>query len=151
MNVVEEFETWIGIQVNTTKTKQMTVDGVFADNRTDTVKVTYKDEPLTITPESEVVRYLGFWVTPNDNMKSAMDLVFERTLQAKEIIQGHPLDPKQTIEVFEEKAVVMYGNSTKALKITRRCRLSDHEKQPPTDHVTMFLYIEGGNDPRDGS
>jgi hypothetical protein len=48
-----------------------------------------------------------------------MDLVFERTLKAKETIQGHPLDSKQTIEVFEEKAVGMYGNSTKALKITR--------------------------------
>jgi len=42
----------------------MTLDGVVT-NRTDVVKVTYKDEPLTITPESETVRYLGFWTTPN--------------------------------------------------------------------------------------
>jgi hypothetical protein len=45
----------------------MTVDGV-AVNRTDTVKTTHKNEPLTITPESEEVRYLGFWDTPNGNM-----------------------------------------------------------------------------------
>ena len=32
MNVVQEFEVWSSIQVNTTKTKLMTVDGV-ADNR----------------------------------------------------------------------------------------------------------------------
>ena len=38
----------------------MTVDGVAA-NRTETVTVTYKGEPLTTTPESEAVRYLGFW------------------------------------------------------------------------------------------
>ena len=40
----------------------MTVDGIVA-NRADTVKVTYKHEPLIITPESEAVRYLGFWAT----------------------------------------------------------------------------------------
>jgi hypothetical protein len=89
---------------NTTTTKLMTVDGVAA-NRTDTVKVTYKNEPLTITPESEVVRYLGFWTTPNGNMQSSMDLVFERTLKTKETIQGHPLDPKEAIEVFVVKGV----------------------------------------------
>jgi hypothetical protein len=104
MNDVQEFESWSGIQVNTTKTQLMTVDGVAA-NRTDPVKVTYKDKPLTITPESEAVRYLGFWSTPNGNMKSAMDLVFERTLKVKETIQDHPLHPKQGIEVFAAKAV----------------------------------------------
>jgi hypothetical protein len=73
MNVVQEFEAWSDIQVNTT------------------------------TPESEDVRYLGFWTTPNGNMKSGMDLVFERTLKAKETIQGHPLDPKQSIGLYGER------------------------------------------------
>ncbi len=86
------------------KTKLMTIDGTVA-NRIDTVTVTYRDEPLPLTPESEAVRYLGFWTTPNGNMKAAMDLVFERTMKAKETIQGHPLDPKQAIEVFAAKAV----------------------------------------------
>ena len=62
MNAVQAFEVWSVIQVNTTKTKLMTVDGIVA-NRADTVKVTYKHEPLIITPESEEVRYLGFWAT----------------------------------------------------------------------------------------
>jgi hypothetical protein len=69
------------------------------------VTVTYRNEPLTITPEPEAVRYLVFWFTPNGNMKSAMDLVFERTIKSKETIQGHPLDPKQAIEVFVAKTV----------------------------------------------
>jgi hypothetical protein len=94
MNAVQEFEAWSGIHVNTTKTKLMAIDGIAA-NRTDAVTVTYRDEPLTLTPESEAVRYLGFWATPNGNMKAAMNLVFERTIKAKETIQGHPLDPKQ--------------------------------------------------------
>jgi len=34
-----------------------------------------------------------------------MNLVFYRTLKAKDTIQGHPLDPKQAIEVFAAKAV----------------------------------------------
>ena len=58
MNAIQAFETWNGIQVNATKTKLMTVDGIVA-NRTNTVKVTYRNEPLHITPESEAVRYLG--------------------------------------------------------------------------------------------
>ena len=102
MNTVQEFEAWSGIQVNTTKTKLMTVDGVAA-NKTDAVKVTYKNGPLTVTPESEAVRYLGFRATPNGNMQSAMDLVFERTLKAKETIQGHPLDPKQAMKSLRQK------------------------------------------------
>ena len=49
-------------------------------NRTVPVRVTYKDIPLDITPETESVHYLGFWVTPNGNMQAAMQLVMDRTL-----------------------------------------------------------------------
>ena len=94
LNAVQEFEAWSGIPVNTTKTKLMVVDGVVA-NRTVPIKVTYKNTPLDITPETEAVRYLGFWATPNGNMQAAMQLVMDRTLRAKETIQGHPLGPKQ--------------------------------------------------------
>jgi hypothetical protein len=45
-------------------------------------------------------RHIGFWATPTRNMPAAMDLVVDRTLRAKENIQGHPLDPKQAMEVF---------------------------------------------------
>ncbi len=79
--------------MNTTKTKLMMVDGIIAD-RSVPVHVTYRNEPLNFTPKSEPVRYLGFWATPNGNMQAAMNLVFDRTLKAKETIQGHPLDPK---------------------------------------------------------
>ena len=67
MNAIQVFGAWSGIQVNTKKTKPMTVDGVVV-NRTNAVKVTYRNEPLSITPESEEVRCLGFWTTPNGNM-----------------------------------------------------------------------------------
>jgi hypothetical protein len=56
MNAVQEFEAWSGIHVNTTKTKLMAIDGIVV-NRTDAVTVTYRDEPLYLTPESEAVRY----------------------------------------------------------------------------------------------
>ena len=104
MNTIEEFESWSGIPVNTAKTKLMIVDGIAA-NRNATVRVEYNNSPLDVTPETEAVRYLGFWTTPNDNMKAVMDLVMERTLRAKETIQGHPLGPRQTVEVFAAKAV----------------------------------------------
>ena len=32
-----------------------------------------------------------------------MNLVMERTLRAKETIQGHPLGPRQEVEVFTGK------------------------------------------------
>jgi hypothetical protein len=56
-------------------------------------------------PESESVSYLGFWATPNGNMQTAKDLVYDRTLQAKVTIQGHPLDPNQAMAMFSGKAV----------------------------------------------
>jgi hypothetical protein len=104
INTVQEFEAWSGIPVNTTKTKLMVVDGI-VENRTVPVRVAYKDIPLDITPETETVRYLGFWTTPNGNMQTAMQLVMDRTLRVKETIQGHPLGPKQTVEIFATKAV----------------------------------------------
>jgi hypothetical protein len=104
LNAIQEFEEWIGIPVNTLKTKQMTVDGIEA-NRTIIEELTYHDKPLSISPESESVRYLGFWATPNGNMQAAKDLVYDRTRRAKECIQGHPLDPKQAMAMFSAKAV----------------------------------------------
>jgi hypothetical protein len=50
------------------------------------------------------VRYLRFWATLNGNMQSAMNLVFDGTLKTKETIQGHPLDPKQGIDVFASES-----------------------------------------------
>jgi hypothetical protein len=41
----------------------------------------------------------------NDNMQSAKNLVYDRTIRAKESIQGHPLDPKQTMAMFSAKVV----------------------------------------------
>jgi hypothetical protein len=86
------------------KTKQITVDGIVA-NWTIIENLTYHDKSLPITPESESERYLGFWSTPNDNMQVAKDLVYDRTLRAKESIQGHPLDPKQAMTMFSVKTV----------------------------------------------
>ena len=48
-------------------------------------------------------------------MQAAMNLVFDRTLKTKETIQGHPLDPKQAIEVFAAKAV---GNFHRTMEET---------------------------------
>jgi len=174
MDAVQKFEAWSGIQVNTTKTKLMTVDGIVA-NREDSVKVTYKNETLTVTPESEAVRYLGFWATPNGNMQAAMNLVFDITLKSKEIIQGHPLDPKQAIEVFAAKAVGNFRYLAtapwKRRDLERLDRLwrqgyktawklnestVNHPWTSPKNmggmgYARMALHIKGENDPRGGS
>ncbi len=70
MDVIQKFEEWSGMTVNTLKTNQMTVDGV-QDNRTTVEDITHNGETLLIVPESEPVRYLGFWTTPNGNMQEA--------------------------------------------------------------------------------
>jgi hypothetical protein len=104
LNAIQEFEKWCGIPVNTMKTKQMTVDDIEA-NRMIAEHLTYHGDPLPIALESESVRYLGFWATPNGNMQAAKDLVYDRTLKAKVAIQGHPLDPKQAQATYAAKAV----------------------------------------------
>ena len=104
MDAVQKFEEWSGMPVNTLKTKQMTVDDI-KEKRTEIEEVKYNNETLLIVPESEPVRYLGFWVTPNGNMKASKDLVYERTLTAKETIRGNPLDPKQAVATFTAKAI----------------------------------------------
>jgi hypothetical protein len=60
LNAFQEFEEWIGIPVNTMKTKQMTVDGIEV-NREIIEDLTYNNKPLPIDPESEPVisRFLG--------------------------------------------------------------------------------------------
>ena len=84
MDVIQEFETWSGIPVNTTKKKLMIIDGI-STNRNVPVRVEYNNIPIDVTPETEAVRYLGFWGTPNGNMKTVMDLVMERTLRGKDL------------------------------------------------------------------
>ncbi len=76
LNAIQEFEEWSGIPVNTMKTKQMTVD--------------------VIETNGEIIEVLTY----HDN-----DLVYDRTLRAKEAIQGHPLDPKQVMTMFSTKSV----------------------------------------------
>ncbi len=91
LNAIQEFEKWSGIPVNALKTKQMTVDDI-ETNREIVEELTYHGKSLPIAPESESVRYLGFWASPNGNMQAAKELVYDRTLRAKEAIQGHPLE-----------------------------------------------------------
>ena len=38
-------------------------------------------------------------------MQTDKDLVYDRTLRAKKVIQGHPLDPKQAMAMFSAKTV----------------------------------------------
>ena len=82
MDTIQDFEVWSGILVNTVKTKLMIIDGITA-NRNVPVRVEYNNIPLDVNPEIEAVRYLGFWATPNCNMKTVMDLVMEWTLRVK--------------------------------------------------------------------
>ena len=77
---------------NTAKTKLMIIDGI-ASNRNVPVRVEYNNIPLDVTPETETVRYLGFWVTPNGNMRVAMDLVVERTFEPKKQFRATLWDP----------------------------------------------------------
>jgi hypothetical protein len=119
LNVIQEFEEWSGIPVNTLKTKQMTVDGIEA-NRAIIEELTYHDKPLPISPESESVRYLGFLATPNGNMQEAKDLVYDRTCRAKESIQGHPLDPKQAMVMFSAKTVGIFRYLTAIMPWNQR-------------------------------
>lgn len=70
----------------------------FARNNTDMqslMDTIQEFEKWSGMPESESVRYLGFWATSNGNMQAVKDLVYERTLVAKETIRGHlTLDPE---------------------------------------------------------
>ena len=104
MDVIQEFEVWSGIPVNTSKTKLMIIDGI-ETNRNVPVRVEYNNIPIDVTPETESVRYHDFWATLNGNMKTVMDLVMERTLRGKKTIQGHLLGPRQSVEVFVTKSV----------------------------------------------
>jgi hypothetical protein len=76
LNAIQEFEEYSGIQVNTLKTKKMTVDGI-ETNRVIIEEPTYHNKPL----------------------------VYDRTHRAKESIQGHPLDPKKAMTMFSAKVV----------------------------------------------
>ncbi len=42
-------------------------------------------------------------------MQTAKDLVYDRTLRAKESIQGYPLDYKQAMSTFSTKEVGNFG------------------------------------------
>ncbi len=102
LDAIQEFEKWSGIPVNSMKTKQMTVDDI-EDNREIIEELKYHGESLPIAPESESVRYLGFWATPNGNMQAAKDLVYDRTLRGKETSKGTRWTPNRQWRRFQLK------------------------------------------------
>ena len=63
MNVIQEFEAWIGIPVNTSKTELMIVDGIAA-NRADPVRVRTITSPWT-SPHGDKETIQGHPLGPN--------------------------------------------------------------------------------------
>jgi len=97
-------------------------------------------------------------------MQAAKDLVYDRTLRAKESIQGHPLDYKQAMATFSAKAVGNFRYLAvitpwrqreldrldrywrQGFKTAWRINVSNDEERPGQSHEELVMHLQRGAD-----
>ena len=99
LNTIQEFEEWSGLRVNRKKTCLMVIE--------DSTKVSlpgegleYQGYPIRRVESAEAVRYLGLWGTAAGDMAETKKRILEKTREARDMIEHHPLHPEQAVELF---------------------------------------------------
>ena len=66
----------------------------------DSMPLTYQGHPITTLASTSSVRYLGLWGTACGDMAETKRRILEKTRNARDMIEHHPLTPEQAIEHF---------------------------------------------------
>ena len=104
LGVLEEFESWSGIRLNLKKTVCMRI-GKGAREQQPELNLRYRGKAVRVAAVDEPIRYLGFWATADGDFAETKRRVIEKTKQAIDRIQHHPLTPELAWEVFVSQGV----------------------------------------------
>jgi len=106
LDVVQEFTTWCGMEINVKKTFLLVID---KDRKrresTPASDLRINDERLKTLHINDACRYLGYWGTGNGDMSATREVVREKARLARDLIKSHPMMPELSAELFAQKGI----------------------------------------------
>ena len=99
LNKIQEFEEWSGLKVNHKKTCVMIVGRDRKQSQGD-LGLTYQGREIKTLSPSTACRYLGLWGTADGDMTETKRRIFQKTKEARDMLEHHPLTPEQAVELF---------------------------------------------------
>ena len=99
LDTVQMFEEWSGLRVNQKKTCAMIIGRTDCPGQ-ECKPLSYQGHPVTMLPPESPVRYLGLWGTAHGDMTETKRRILEKTRNARDMIEHHPLTPEQAVELF---------------------------------------------------
>ena len=106
LDVVQEFTTWCGMEINVKKTFLLIID---KDRKrresTPAPDLRIKDEYLKTVDINESCRYLSYWGTGNGDMCATREVVLEKARVARDLTKSHPLTPERSAKLFAQKGI----------------------------------------------
>jgi len=104
LDVVREFTTWCGMEINVKKTILLVID----KDRKQRESMRAPDlringECLKTLDINDTCRYLGYWGTGNGDMSPTREVVRENARAARDPIKSHPLTPELSAELFAQR------------------------------------------------
>ena len=99
LDKIQMFEEWSGLRVNQKKTSAMIISRADRQGQ-DSMPLTYQGHPITTLASTSSVRYLGLWGTACGDMAETKRRILEKTRNARDMIEHHPLTPEQAVELF---------------------------------------------------
>jgi len=117
IDVVQEFTTWCGMEMNVKKTFLLVIDK--NRKRRESTPAPYlriNGERLQTLDINRACRYLGYWGTGNGNMSATREVVREKSRVARDLIKSYPLTPKLSAELFAQKGIGAFRFSATLIK-----------------------------------
>jgi len=106
LDVVQEFTTWCGMEINVKKTFLLVID---KDRKrresTPAPDLRINGERLKTLDINDAFRYLGYWGTGTGDMSTTREVVREKAGVARELIKSLPLTPELSAELFAQKGI----------------------------------------------
>jgi len=106
LDVVQEFTTWCGMEINVQKTFMLVID---KDRKrresTPAPDLRINGERLKTLDINNACQYLGYWGTGNGDMSPTREVVRDNVTVARDLIKSHPLTPELSAELFAQKGI----------------------------------------------
>ena len=99
LDTIQEFESWSGLRVNHKKTCVMII-GQDTKKAYRDAGLVYQGRPIRTLSPTVACRYLGLWGTANGDMTETKERIFQKTREARDMLEHHPLTPEQAVELF---------------------------------------------------
>ena len=120
LDVVQEFTTWCGMEINVKRTFLLVIDKD-RKRRESTLAPDLRihGERLKTPDIHDACRCLGYWGTGNGYMSATREVVRENARVARDLIKCHPLAPELSAELFAQKGIGAFQFSAALIKWTQ--------------------------------